>query len=119
MQRRIAIRHDSEDERGAGPEPQMTPYNDKEIEAVCLGMAGQTSHCTLLTMAEKIVRVARKHGKKWSLPAAADFYSLNRLCVDLLFCPNDIVDLKVDAQLDIAIAIEAVAAAAIGGSLES
>lgn len=83
--------------------------------AASLGVPGQTNHPTLLAAAEKIVRVARKHGKKVvTACGAADFIHWTRLGVDLLFCTNDIVCLKVGAQQALAAANEAVAAAVSG-----
>jgi 2-keto-3-deoxy-L-rhamnonate aldolase RhmA len=77
--------------------------------AASLGYPGQTAHPELLAAAERIVRSARKHGKKIvTACGAADFVHWTRLGVDLLFCTNDIVCLKVGAQAALAAAHEAI-----------
>jgi 4-hydroxy-2-oxoheptanedioate aldolase len=84
--------------------------------AASLGLPGQTSHPTLLAAAEKIVSVARRHGKKIvTACGSADFIHWTRLGVDLLFCTNDIVCLKAGAQLALKAATEAVDQAASEG----
>jgi 4-hydroxy-2-oxoheptanedioate aldolase len=81
--------------------------------AASLGVPGQTSHPKLLEAAEHIVRVARKHGKKVvTACGAADFIHWTRLGVDLLFCTNDIVSLKVGAQAALKASREAIEQAA-------
>lgn len=77
--------------------------------AASLGYPGQTAHPELLAAAERIVRSARRHGKKIvTACGAADFVHWTRLGVDLLFCTNDIVCLKVGAQAALAAAHEAI-----------
>jgi 4-hydroxy-2-oxoheptanedioate aldolase len=81
--------------------------------ASSLGVPGQTGHPKLLEAAEHIVRVARKHGKKVvTACGAADFIHWTRLGVDLLFCTNDVVCLKVGAQAALKASAEAIAQAA-------
>lgn len=77
--------------------------------AASFGLPGQPSHPTVLEMAEKIVKVARKHNKKVvTACGASDFIHWTRLGVDLLFCTNDIVCLKVGAQVALKSAMEAI-----------
>jgi 2-keto-3-deoxy-L-rhamnonate aldolase RhmA len=77
--------------------------------AASLGVPGQTSHPKLLKAAEHIVEVARRHGKKIvTACGAADFLLWTRLGVDLLFCTNDIVCLKVGAQVALNAANDAI-----------
>jgi 4-hydroxy-2-oxoheptanedioate aldolase len=81
--------------------------------ASSLGVPGQTAHPKLLEAADHIVRVARKHGKKVvTACGAADFIHWTRLGIDLLFCTNDIVCLKMGAQFALKSAAEAVTQAA-------
>jgi 2-keto-3-deoxy-L-rhamnonate aldolase RhmA len=80
--------------------------------AASLSLPGQTSHPTVLEAAERIVRTARRHGKKVvTACGAADFIHWTRLGVDLLFCTNDIVCLKVGAQAALKSASDAMAQA--------
>jgi 2-keto-3-deoxy-L-rhamnonate aldolase RhmA len=80
--------------------------------AASLGFPGQTSHPKLLEAAERIVDVARRHGKKIvTACGTSDFAHWVRMGVDLLFCTNDIVCLKAGAQLALNAANEAIAAA--------
>jgi 2-keto-3-deoxy-L-rhamnonate aldolase RhmA len=80
--------------------------------AASLGYPGQTSHPEVLEATEQIVRVARKHGKKVvTACGASDFIHWTRLGIDLLFCTNDIVCLKVGAQAALKSAEEAIAQA--------
>jgi len=80
--------------------------------AASLGFPGQTNHPVVLEAAEKIVNVARKHGKKVVTACGAqDFIHWTRLGIDLLFCTNDIVCLKVGAQSALKSAAEAIAQA--------
>jgi len=80
--------------------------------AASLGFPGQTSHPKLLEAAERIIDVARRHGKKIvTACGTADFAHWVRMGVDLLFCTNDIVCLKAGAQLALNAANEAIATA--------
>jgi 2-keto-3-deoxy-L-rhamnonate aldolase RhmA len=80
--------------------------------AASLGFPGQTSHPKLLEAAERIINVARRHGKKIvTACGTADFAHWVRMGVDLLFCTNDIVCLKAGAQLALNAANEAIAGA--------
>lgn len=80
--------------------------------ASSLGMPGQTGHPELLDAAERIVHVARKHGKKViTACGAAEFHHWVRLGVDLLFCTNNVVCLKAGAQLALQAAQKAIASA--------
>ena len=80
--------------------------------AASLGLPGQTGHPTLLAAFEKIVKVARAHGKKIVTACApSDFIHWTRMGVDLLFCMNDISCLKAGAQLALTTAHEAIAEA--------
>jgi 2-keto-3-deoxy-L-rhamnonate aldolase RhmA len=80
--------------------------------AASLGVPGQTAHPRLLQAAERIVKVARAHGKKVvTACGAADFVHWTRLGVDLLFCTNDIVCLKAGAAAALKSAHEAIAQA--------
>lgn len=77
--------------------------------AASLGIPGQTSSPRLLQAAAEIIRVARKHKKKvLTACAAAEFDHWVRLGIDLLFCTNNIVCLKVGAQLALKAAHEAI-----------
>ena len=77
--------------------------------AASLGIPGQTDHPKLLEAGEHIVRVARKHGKKVATACGvADFIHWTRLSVDVLFCTNDIVCLKVGAGLALKAAVDAI-----------
>jgi 2-keto-3-deoxy-L-rhamnonate aldolase RhmA len=77
--------------------------------AASFGLPGQPSHPTVLEIAEKIVKVARKHNKKVvTACGASDYIHWTRLGVDLLFCTNDIVCLKVGAQAALKSAMEAI-----------
>lgn len=95
--------------------------------AASLGYPGQTSHPKLLEAAERIVTVARRHGKKViTACGSADFIHWTRLGIDLLFCTNDIVCLKVGAQMAMKAAEDAITQAAaeaktvsLNGTLES
>jgi 4-hydroxy-2-oxoheptanedioate aldolase len=81
--------------------------------AASLGFPGQTSHPRLLEAAERIIKAARREGKKVvTACGAADFIHWTRLGVDLLFCTNDIVCLKAGAQMALSAANEAIATAA-------
>jgi 2-keto-3-deoxy-L-rhamnonate aldolase RhmA len=81
--------------------------------AASLGIPGQTDHPKLLEAAEHIVSIARKHGKKIATSCGvADFIHWTRLGVDLLFCTNDIVCLKVGANLALKAAGDAIQQAA-------
>jgi len=80
--------------------------------AASLGVPGQTGHPKLLDAATRIVESARRHGKKVvTACGAADFIHWTRLGVDLLFCTNDIVALKVGAQAALTAANDAIALA--------
>jgi 4-hydroxy-2-oxoheptanedioate aldolase len=77
--------------------------------AASLGLPGQTSHPTILAAIEKIVRVAKHHGKKTVTACGpADFIHWTRLGIDLLFCANDVTCLKTGAQVALAAAKEAI-----------
>lgn len=77
--------------------------------AASLGLPGQTSHPLLLEAAAEIVRVARKHNKKVvTACASAEFVHWTRLGVDLLFCTNNIVCLKLGAQQALDAAVKAI-----------
>jgi 2-keto-3-deoxy-L-rhamnonate aldolase RhmA len=78
--------------------------------AASLGYPGQTSHPVVLDAAAKIVRVARRHGKKIvTACGAADYIHWIRLGVDLLFATNDIVCLRTGAQSALKSATQAIA----------
>jgi 4-hydroxy-2-oxoheptanedioate aldolase len=80
--------------------------------AASLGLPGQTAHPRLLEAAAEIVRVARKHGKKVvTACGAAEFIHWTRLGIDLLFCTNNIVSLKMGAQHALNAAVKAIATA--------
>ena len=80
--------------------------------AASLGVPGQTNHPKLLDAAARIVESARRHGKKVITACGpADFPHWVRLGVDLLFCTNDIVALKVGAQAALTAADDAIALA--------
>jgi 2-keto-3-deoxy-L-rhamnonate aldolase RhmA len=80
--------------------------------AASLGVPGQTSHPKVLAAAERIVKTARRHGKKVATACgAADYIHWTRLGIDLLFCTNDIVCLKTGAQQALAAAADAIAQA--------
>jgi 2-keto-3-deoxy-L-rhamnonate aldolase RhmA len=81
--------------------------------AASLGFPGQTSHPRVLEAAERIIKAARREGKKIvTACGSADFIYWTRMGVDLLFCANDIVCLKAGAQMALASANEAIATAA-------
>ena len=81
--------------------------------AASLGYPGQTNHPKLLEAAARIVKVARLHGKKvMTACGPADFIHWTRLGIDLLFCTNNMVALKVGAQLAMQAALDASAQAA-------
>jgi 4-hydroxy-2-oxoheptanedioate aldolase len=80
--------------------------------AASLGVPGQTSHQKVLMAGERIIETARRHGKKVvTACGAADYIHWARLGVDLLFCTNDIVCLKMGAQAALKSATEAIAQA--------
>jgi 2-keto-3-deoxy-L-rhamnonate aldolase RhmA len=80
--------------------------------AASLGVPGQTSHEKVLAAGERIVQAARRHGKKVvTACGAADYIHWVRMGVDLLFCTNDIVCLKMGAQAALKAAAEAIAQA--------
>ena len=84
--------------------------------AASLGLPGQTSHPTLLSAFDRIVRAAHVHNKKIITACApAEFLHWTRRGVDLLFCINDITALKTGAQ----IALDAAAAAIAQAAAES
>ena len=67
--------------------------------AASLGLAGQTGHPEVLTAGKKIIETARRNGKKIATACgAADYAHWIRMGVDLLFCTNDIVCLKMGAH---------------------
>ena len=67
--------------------------------AASLGLAGQTGHPEVLTAGKKIIETARRNGKKIvTACGAADYAHWIRMGVDLLFCTNDIVCLKMGAH---------------------
>jgi 2-keto-3-deoxy-L-rhamnonate aldolase RhmA len=80
--------------------------------AASLGVPGQTSHEKVLAAGERIVKTARRHGKKVAAAcSAAEYIHWLRMGVDLLFCTNDIVCLKMGAQAALKAATEAIAQA--------
>jgi 2-keto-3-deoxy-L-rhamnonate aldolase RhmA len=80
--------------------------------AASLGVAGQTSHAKVLTAGERIIEAARRHGKKVATACGAvDYIHWVRMGVDLLFCTNDIVCLKMGAAAALKAAAEAIAQA--------
>jgi 4-hydroxy-2-oxoheptanedioate aldolase len=80
--------------------------------AASLGVPGQTGHQKVLAAGEHIISTARRHGKKIvTACGAADYLHWTRLGVDLLFCTNDIVCLKMGAQAALKSATEAIAQA--------
>ena len=80
--------------------------------AASLGVPGQTNHARVLAAGERIVTTARRHGKKVvTACGAADYIHWARMGVDLLFCTNDIVCLKLGAQAALKAATEAIAQA--------
>ncbi len=81
--------------------------------AASLGVPGQTGHPLLVEAGKKIVDAARRHGKKVAVACvAADYLLWTRMGVDLLFCTNDVVCLRVGAQMALKGVGEAVAVAA-------
>jgi 2-keto-3-deoxy-L-rhamnonate aldolase RhmA len=81
--------------------------------AASLGYPGQTSSPRVLEAGATVIRAARKHGKKVATACgAADFIHWIRMGVDLLFCTNDIVALKVGASAAMNAVQEAVQQAA-------
>jgi 4-hydroxy-2-oxoheptanedioate aldolase len=81
--------------------------------AASMGLPGQTGHPQVLAAAEHIVSVARHHHKKVvTACGTADYTHWMRLGVDLLFCTNNIVCLKVGAQHALEAAKKARSAAA-------
>lgn len=77
--------------------------------AASLGVPGQTNHPKVLEAAGHIVDTARRHGKKVVTACGTpDFLQWTRLGVDLLFCTNDIVCLKVGAHTALTAAREAI-----------
>lgn len=80
--------------------------------AASLGVPGQTNHAKVLAAGERIIETARRHGKKVvTACGAADYIHWVRMGVDLLFCTNDIVCLKMGAQAALKSAAEAIAQA--------
>lgn len=78
--------------------------------AASLGVAGHTNHPKVLTAGEKIIEVARRHKKKVVTACSpADYIHWVRMGVDLLFCTNDILCLKMGAQSALRSATEAIA----------
>lgn len=85
--------------------------------AASLGYPGQTSHPKLMEAAETIIRAARMHGKKVATACGpAEFGQWIRMGVDLLFCTNDIVALKVGAAAAMNAARAAIQEATADGS---
>lgn len=81
--------------------------------AASLGFPGQTSHPRVLEAAERIIKAARREGKKIvTACGSADFIHWTRMGVDLLFCTNDIASLKAGAQMALNAANEAIETAA-------
>jgi 2-keto-3-deoxy-L-rhamnonate aldolase RhmA len=77
--------------------------------AASLGCPGQTNHPLVLEAAARIFASARRHGKKIvTACAASDYAHWTRLGVDLLFCTNDIVCLKMGARSALDSAHEAI-----------
>jgi 2-keto-3-deoxy-L-rhamnonate aldolase RhmA len=67
--------------------------------AASMGLAGQTSHPSVLEAAARVVGSARSQGKKVVTACGpADFVHWASLGVDLLFCTNDISALKAGAS---------------------
>jgi 2-keto-3-deoxy-L-rhamnonate aldolase RhmA len=80
--------------------------------AASLGVPGQTSHEKVLAAGERVIEVARRHGKKVATACGqADYIHWVRMGVDLLFCTNDIACLKMGAQTGLKAATEAIAQA--------
>jgi 2-keto-3-deoxy-L-rhamnonate aldolase RhmA len=80
--------------------------------AASLGVPGETSHAKVLAAGERIIETARRHGKKVATAcSAADYIHWVRMGVDLLFCTNDIVCLKMGAAAALKSAAEAIAQA--------
>ena len=80
--------------------------------AASLGVPGQTSHTKVLAAGERIIETARRHGKKVATACgAADYIHWVRMGVDLLFCTNDIVCLKMGAKAALESAAKAIAQA--------
>lgn len=86
--------------------------------AASLGIPGETGHPIMLEAYERIVRIARRHGKKVVTACGpADFIHWTRLGIDLLFCTNDIVCLKSGAKLALDAAESAIQQAAEEGKV--
>ena len=86
---------------------------DRRDLAASLGLPGQTGHPRMVQACERIMSVARAHGKKVVTAAApSDFPMWTRLGVDLLFCTNDIASLKAGARLALDAAEAAIQSAA-------
>lgn len=78
-----------------------------------LGVPGQTGHEKVFTAAAKVIRIARKHGKRVAVGAAPqDFGFWAEQGVDLIFCTNDIAAMKAGAADALLQAQRAVAHAA-------
>jgi 2-keto-3-deoxy-L-rhamnonate aldolase RhmA len=76
--------------------------------AASLGVPGQTGHPEVLAAGKRIIETARRHGKKIATACgAADYPHWIRMGVDLLFCTNDIVCLKMGARAALKSAMEA------------
>ena len=76
--------------------------------AASLGLPGQTGHPEVLAAGKRIIETARRHGKKIATACgAADYPHWIRMGVDLLFCTNDIVCLKMGARAALKSAMEA------------
>lgn len=74
-----------------------------------LGVPGQTSHPDVLAAGRRIIDAARRNGKKVATNCnAADYAHWIRMGVDLLFCTNDIVSLRLGAQSAMQAANEAI-----------
>jgi 2-keto-3-deoxy-L-rhamnonate aldolase RhmA len=77
--------------------------------AASLGVPGQTSHPEVLAAGKRIIETARRNGKKIATACgAADYPHWIRMGVDLLFCTNDIVCLKMGARAALKSATEAI-----------
>jgi 4-hydroxy-2-oxoheptanedioate aldolase len=80
--------------------------------AASFGVPGQTSHAKVLAAGERIIETARRNGKKVATSCnAADYIHWVRMGIDLLFCTNDIVCLKMGAAAALKSAAEAIAQA--------
>lgn len=77
--------------------------------AASLGVPGQTGHPQVLAAGRRIIESARRNGKKIATACgAADYPHWVRMGVDLLFCTNDIVCLKMGARAALKSATEAI-----------